>query len=213
MAASAGKKGFTFRFELTIAGLLGVAVVCFCIFLWMFLLGVWAGQTGLLSGFSLTGQPAIPAAVKGGMAPESRVRPEAAPAPAPEKVALAPELPPESPPPEAPPAAVSAEPLPAGGSDRNQSPPPEAVNSAYHALQVGAFREPRYAEEALRDWRAKGYEVVALPPSGGKGELIKVFLGRYPDADTARREAAKLAEKEKVSPVVASIPAEPAKMP
>ncbi|WP_163339651.1 hypothetical protein [Desulfopila sp. IMCC35008] len=36
------------KFELTRSGVLGVGVVCFCIFLWMFLLGVWAGQTMLL---------------------------------------------------------------------------------------------------------------------------------------------------------------------
>jgi hypothetical protein len=28
--------------------MLGLVVVCFCLFLWMFLLGVWAGQTILL---------------------------------------------------------------------------------------------------------------------------------------------------------------------
>ncbi len=36
------------KFELTRSGVIGVGVVCFCIFLWMFLLGVWAGQTMLL---------------------------------------------------------------------------------------------------------------------------------------------------------------------
>jgi hypothetical protein len=36
------------KFELTRSGIIGVGVVCFCIFLWMFLLGVWAGQTMLL---------------------------------------------------------------------------------------------------------------------------------------------------------------------
>lgn len=30
-------------------GLIGIGVVCFCIFLWMFLLGIWAGQTVLVS--------------------------------------------------------------------------------------------------------------------------------------------------------------------
>ncbi|MEN8188907.1 MAG: hypothetical protein ABFS19_03605 [Thermodesulfobacteriota bacterium] len=33
------------KFELTRSGILGIGVVCFCIFLWMFLLGVWAGQS------------------------------------------------------------------------------------------------------------------------------------------------------------------------
>lgn len=36
------------RFELTLSGIAGIGIVCFCIFLWMFLLGVWTGQTLLL---------------------------------------------------------------------------------------------------------------------------------------------------------------------
>ena len=38
----------TFRFQLTLAGIVGIGVVCFCLFMWMFLLGIWAGQTILL---------------------------------------------------------------------------------------------------------------------------------------------------------------------
>ncbi len=37
-----------FRFQLGLAGVAGIAVVAFCLFLWMFLLGLWAGQTILL---------------------------------------------------------------------------------------------------------------------------------------------------------------------
>lgn len=33
------------KFQLTRSGVAGIAVVCFCIFLWMFLIGVWAGQS------------------------------------------------------------------------------------------------------------------------------------------------------------------------
>jgi hypothetical protein len=36
------------RFQLSYVGLAGAAVVCCCLFLWMFLLGIWAGQTILL---------------------------------------------------------------------------------------------------------------------------------------------------------------------
>ena len=50
MAAIKRKKGFNIKFNLTVTGLLGVGVVCFCIFLWMFLLGIWAGQTVLTAG-------------------------------------------------------------------------------------------------------------------------------------------------------------------
>ena len=37
-----------FRFELGWGGMFGLMTVCFCLFLWMFLLGLWAGQTILL---------------------------------------------------------------------------------------------------------------------------------------------------------------------
>jgi len=33
------------KFQLTRSGIAGIGVVCFCIFLWMFLFGVWAGQS------------------------------------------------------------------------------------------------------------------------------------------------------------------------
>lgn len=33
------------KFQLTRSGIVGIGVVCFCIFLWMFLVGVWAGQS------------------------------------------------------------------------------------------------------------------------------------------------------------------------
>lgn len=37
-----------FRFQLGFGGVTGIGIVSFCLFLWMFLLGVWAGQTILL---------------------------------------------------------------------------------------------------------------------------------------------------------------------
>lgn len=49
--AAKGKKrssGKTFRFQLSLGGIVGITIVSFCLFLWMFLLGVWAGQTILL---------------------------------------------------------------------------------------------------------------------------------------------------------------------
>ncbi len=45
MATRSKKKKFVIRFELGMGGLLGVGILCFCIFLWMFLFGVWTGQT------------------------------------------------------------------------------------------------------------------------------------------------------------------------
>ncbi len=47
MAVKKRQKRFAVRFELGFGALFGLGVVIFCIFLWMFLLGVWAGQTVL----------------------------------------------------------------------------------------------------------------------------------------------------------------------
>lgn len=44
-ARRSGKSAKRFRFQLSLSGVAGIGVVCFCLFLWMFLLGVWAGQT------------------------------------------------------------------------------------------------------------------------------------------------------------------------
>lgn len=51
MTASKKKKkrqGKTYRFQLSLSGIFGIGIVCFCLFMWMFLLGIWAGQTILL---------------------------------------------------------------------------------------------------------------------------------------------------------------------
>lgn len=37
--------GPIFTVQLGISGIIGIGVVLFCLFLWMFLLGIWAGQT------------------------------------------------------------------------------------------------------------------------------------------------------------------------
>jgi hypothetical protein len=44
----AGGRSKRFRIELGWRGMFGLVVVSFCLFLWMFLLGIWAGQTILL---------------------------------------------------------------------------------------------------------------------------------------------------------------------
>lgn len=48
MAAKRRPQAKKLKFELTRSAVGGIAVVVFCLFLWMFLLGVWAGQSLLL---------------------------------------------------------------------------------------------------------------------------------------------------------------------
>lgn len=39
------------KFELTKSAVAGIGVIVFCLFLWMFLLGVWTGQSILLPSY------------------------------------------------------------------------------------------------------------------------------------------------------------------
>jgi hypothetical protein len=51
------------RFQLTWRGLFGVAMLVFCLFLWMFILGLWAGQTILPASGPAVTPNAAPAPV------------------------------------------------------------------------------------------------------------------------------------------------------
>jgi len=39
------------KFELTKSAIAGIGVITFCLFLWMFLLGIWVGQSLLLPSY------------------------------------------------------------------------------------------------------------------------------------------------------------------
>jgi len=211
MAASPGKKGYTIRFELSFGGLLGVGVVCFCIFLWMFLLGLWAGQTGLISGIPFTSQSAISAAAKVELAKgRSPVPLVVTPEPEPEPAAaplLSETVASDSP------GALATSQTPEIQAAAPVEPEAKPPVSLAYTIQIGAFRDSHYVEKALQKWRAKGYEVFSRPPSGANEHLTKVYLGHFPEAEAARKEAASLAEKEKITPIIVAIPAEEGKRP
>ena len=51
MAIKRRKQAKKLKFELTRSGVAGIGVISFCLFLWMFLIGVWAGQSLLLPSY------------------------------------------------------------------------------------------------------------------------------------------------------------------
>jgi len=51
MATKRPKQVKKLKFELTRSAVVGIGVVSFCLFLWMFLIGVWAGQSLLLPSY------------------------------------------------------------------------------------------------------------------------------------------------------------------
>ena len=69
MATQKKRRKSAIKFELSRSGIGSIAIVCFCIFLWMFIFGVWAGQsllkpsapvvTGFTAGSVQQEQPVI----------------------------------------------------------------------------------------------------------------------------------------------------------
>lgn len=63
MAVRRRTKAKKLKFELTMSALAGIGVIVFCLFLWMFLLGVWTGQSLLLPASAknevVAGEPEI----------------------------------------------------------------------------------------------------------------------------------------------------------
>ncbi len=51
MAARRKPQAKKLKFELAKSAIVGIGVIAFCLFLWMFLLGVWAGQSLLLPSY------------------------------------------------------------------------------------------------------------------------------------------------------------------
>jgi cell division septation protein DedD len=185
MALPEKKKKFVIRFELGLLGMFTLAAVCFCIFLWMFLLGLWAGQTLLK-----------PVAVDkigeaGPTASMSLEKEESATLP----VSSAPEEPEEQ-----------EVPLPAGTES-------EAVAPSFFVLQVSAYRDPELAAQEVGRLRTAGYDAFAVPPEDGEDPFIRVYIGRFTSLAEATQMAIRLEEQEQIKAYTARLPASRVRLP
>jgi hypothetical protein len=186
MALRKRKKKITIRFELGLWGIFSLGVICFCIFLWMFLLGIWAGQTvfepdssrwGALSKFTASLQQ-----------PDNHGEDAA-----PEKY---------SPPPEDRAPAAQQQ-----GPDWTESDP------SYFSLQVGAFNDPAHAEKAVENWRGRGYDTFLQPPDEDDDSFTRVFIGKFEKLSDANQLAERLESQENVKAYIALLPASRIKLP
>lgn len=177
------KKKFLIRFNLSISGILGLSIVCFCLFLWMFLMGIWAGQTILLSStetdklISLDNFPPF-------LSPLSKSHPSD-------------EMTTNT---GSQPIVHRAEPAPIS---------PKAVTSlaepSFFSLQVGAFINPKTAQKSVQNWRARGYDAFSQPPA--TDSFWRVFVGRFENLAAANKLAAILNKKENTKTYIALLPA------
>ncbi|MCK4840041.1 MAG: SPOR domain-containing protein [Desulfobulbaceae bacterium] len=199
MASGKRKKGFSIKFDLSLAGLFGVGVVCFCIFLWMFLLGIWSGQTVLSSGKNrLVGVKKLQIKTLQTVAKKS---------PPPLEQAVGAPV-------------VKAVPAPGvkkkkvlGASKKVVVQKTKQVSEseedpAFFAVQVAAFKDAALAVKEVRSWQDKGYSCFSRPPEGADDLFTRIYIGRFDSMDSAKKKAAALARKEKIKPFIVLVPAE-----
>jgi len=180
-ARSKRQRRFAVRFDLGIGGLFGLVVVSLCVFLWLFLLGVWAGQTVLSP--SSASSAWVPRFATGLLPSEGQQevdeQNDEEPAEVESTVAVTT------------PAAVNEDTSPS--------------SATCFSLQVGAFREEANALELVTEWKAKGYEAFSLAPREGS-DLVRVFVGRFDDLAAANKLVAELEAKEKMRAYITLIP-------
>jgi len=178
MARQKKKKKAIVRLEMRWGGLLSFTVVCFCALLWMFLFGIWTGQSVLQNQRPSGRGPAM------GLDNEG---PRAQPAPddQDEPVKLAHD---------------GAEPESASSTAVSA-----ANDSSFYAVQVGAFRDAQRARRAVAQWRARDYKAFYLPPES-TGQFNRVFVGHFAALPAAKRLAADLKESRHLKGFITLVP-------
>jgi cell division septation protein DedD len=173
MERKAPKENALVRVELGCGGLLGLAVISFCIFLWMYLFGVWTGQSGLQSTLA-TGDPReiINTAAKMLQAKtaaiDSKVKDVVQEGEA--DTAASATTPPTV--------------KPAGkAKDENAA--------SFFAIQVAAYREEQKALKAVAQWRVREYDAFYLHPEPD-GNFYRVLIGRFDSLAEANGLASQL---------------------
>lgn len=195
-----------FRIELGFLGLIFVFLLLVCLFLWMFILGVWFGQRMVGKGPSPVAEKTLKEKI-----PEELPAEEVSPPPG----VLSPERPPAVQPPGRPSSGKPAPRAPSKPESVSQEKPvvapkmaspesetsPAPKPSSYFTLQVASFRDSGEAERYARLFRERGYAArvvkVELP---GKGTWYRVYVGRFGskvEAEQAYRKlkARKLVDK------------------
>jgi len=218
--AESRKKKFVVKIEIGAKGLLATGVVIFCVLLWMFLLGIWAGDH--LAGTGGAPEPA-PAPVpfpapageqdRGGAVALPQVDLPSAPPPAAraerpeepgkknvvrERVTLVPRAEKKKVRRNEKKRAASA---PAAGRKEKTA----TVSGSFFSLQVGAYRDKANAVEDCARLVARGLDAFYREPARGSG-YTRVYIGRYAGMDEARAAAARLEKEKGIKSFVVMIP-------
>ncbi len=172
------KRKFAICFELGLGGLCGLATIVFCVFLWMFLLGIWAGQTVLLpSGTSDTAQ-ALNRFTSDLWQRGKHMGAEAR--------------------------AAGAASLQSRG--KKQVLFIEEEEPSVFSLQVSAFDDQESAHQDMLSWQAKGEDSFLLPPKDGESRY-RVFIGRFENLTEANAKVDQFEDDMQVQAFITLLPA------
>lgn len=173
------KKKYKIRFELTRIGLLGVGTLCVGIFLWMFFLGLWAGQTVLLPPQPADTEIEAEASAETSDEGMTQVDPQGADQQINEIFADIVE------------------------HQAEQTP----QDKAFFTLQIGAFSTKERAMALALSWRDKGYETYYQAPGGEGDTYWRAFIGRFDELEDADVLAETLKNEENLKSFIAHVPA------
>ena len=200
------KKAATFRIELGWPGIAGIGVVIFCLFLWMFLIGIWAGQTILLP----PGKQKSTSSTVATITDKAKVRVQK------EQVQHQPE-PPQPPRERAvdiirPRAVKKRMGQRVGSAQKGQNqallpkPGKEKVKH-YFTIQVGAYRDGALARRTAADLKKKYGKVFLIPALEGNDALLRVCVGKFETQEEAVAQARKISLPQGKKPFVTHFPA------
>jgi hypothetical protein len=179
------KRRFSIRFDMGIGGVIGLGIVSFCIFLWMFLLGVWSGQTVLLpsepgkgaamltrmaSDFWQQGKSSLKDGYDNGLEAVGRY-----------------------------------------GSEKDvRHAKSDAVEDrsepSFFSLQVASFRDTKKAHRSVLGWQARGHDAFYLSPEEDS-TFYRVFIGKFDKLADANALSGSLEDDENVRAYITLLPA------
>lgn len=177
------KKRFQIRFELGFGGILSLGVVCFCVFLWMFLLGIWAGQTVLLPSTG-DNKPRAILQMASGIWQDGKHGGDSAGLDSQQKEV------------------GNKKKIEQQEKEWSQVHPEE---DSLFSLQVASFQDKKKAHRSVLGWQARGHEAFFLSPEEDS-DMYRVFIGTFGKLTEANKMAAFLESDENVRAYITLLP-------
>lgn len=179
------KDRFIVRFELGLLGMFSLTMVTGCLFLWMFIIGIWASQTVLQPDQG--GDKSSLAEIAGALKPGNSQVKTLAPSEQKDNTAPGAEIPLET--------------NPAAETEWAEA------EASFFALQVAAVRDRERAQQDVAQWRGRGYEAFSVPPENEDDPFIRIYVGKFDKLAEANQLLAKLEKEESTKAYIALLPA------